>query len=146
VTIARPRTLVSAPLTFSPALEYVNYWMAHYASPIDDFQGIGLNYSSFITEHWKRASPDSSFNSALLAVAHAAYGRARGIHKLIDDGALLYGQTLAKVKSEIETLAPGDFDQLLITVMLMSTFEVSQVKHCLITRLAQLCAECLWRN
>ncbi|KAF2476004.1 uncharacterized protein BDR25DRAFT_212412 [Lindgomyces ingoldianus] len=120
---ARSHPTILPALSFPLELHSVNYWVKNWAFGTNDLPGIGHEYTSYVISHKDRARQDSSLHLAFLAFALAVFGRARKVRKALEDANRFYSQTIAKVKTEIKDVATEDIDQLLITIMLMGTYE-----------------------
>ncbi|KAJ4375822.1 hypothetical protein N0V83_001099 [Neocucurbitaria cava] len=102
----------------------LNFWVANYGFGIDGLDDLDYDHSHLILPYWHRVPADSSLRLALLAVAHAAFGRARSSDAAIKKATNLYHRTLTRVKDEIEAVTVTNIEQLLLAVKLLESFEV----------------------
>ena len=91
---------------------------------LDDLPDIGHEYGSYVIFNWIRARPGSSLHLALSAVSHAVFGRARQVDEAIEKADSAHAQSIVKTHREMKVLSNESIDQLLVTTMLMSTYEV----------------------
>ena len=91
---------------------------------LDDLPDIGHEYNSFVISHWARARPGSGLHLALSALSHAVFGKARNVNKALEDADKFHAQSIMKTHKEMNELSAENIDQLLVTIMLMSSFEV----------------------
>lgn len=101
----------------------MNYWAMNWV--INGFDDICHEYGSYAISFWNRSQPDSCLSLALLAFAHAVFGRARQVHQVIEHARKLFTRTIVKVDAEIRHVADETIDELIIAIMLMGSFEVS---------------------
>lgn len=116
---------ISSALHLPLEIHALNYWVANFALDTTDVPDFGLEYSSYVVSYWKSASRDSSLHLALLALAYGVFGRARRSHMAIETAIRFFSKALTKVKAEIKDVASENVDPLLLTIMLMGSFEVS---------------------
>lgn len=140
--MTQPRVAIASTLSLPMELHAVNYWVENFAFGTNDISDLGHEYSSYVLPYWQRARQDSSLQLALLAVAHAAFGHARRSSKAIRDSNKLYYRALMQTKSDIEHVQAGETEKLLVTIMLLNSFDVStllcnvdQIKDVLLSRM-----------
>jgi hypothetical protein len=125
--IKRFVTPASSPQTLDPSvpveLRIFDYWMQNFAAwsleaEINNIDG------SFVLESWYQAKPDSSLRLAVSAYTLALYGRLKKVNKALDYGQRFYVHGAMKMRQEIKELSNSDIDQLLLTTMIMATYDV----------------------
>ncbi|KAF2716161.1 hypothetical protein K431DRAFT_26331 [Polychaeton citri CBS 116435] len=127
--IPRPRSPmieIGRPLSQSIAEQALNFWAYEWLHRYPGVPEIGHECGDHVLDQWKRASPDSSCHLALSAVSQAVFGRVRNDDKAFKGATLSYLQCIRKTRSEVAAAKPSaeEMDQLLVSVMLMSSFEV----------------------
>lgn len=108
----------------------VNFWSEMWV-PTFAVNGVACNleddYGSYAASQWSRAQPGSCLHLALLAVTHAVFGRGRWSSLALERGDKYYGKaltSLSKAMRDPDLVSSEDIDHLLITTMLMASFEV----------------------
>lgn len=124
VTLLPSHAANMAALCFPLESHALNFWVANYGFGIDGLDDLDYDHSHLILPYWHRVPADSSLRLALLAVAHAAFGRARSSDAAIKKATNLYHRTLNRVKDEIEFVTATNIEQLLLAVKLLESFEV----------------------
>lgn len=125
VVAPRPQTIPVA-LPFTVETHAVNYWVENFTFQLNELPEFGHEYSSYVIEHWRHAAPDSTLHVALLALAHGVFGRTKLISSALDKANKYYVKTMEKLKEVIDNIdgvANKDIDALLLTVMLMGSYE-----------------------
>jgi hypothetical protein len=105
-----------------------HYWLENFMFRLEDLPDIGHEYSSYVVFHWARAPPGSSLHLALFAFSHAVFGRANHVEKALEDADRAHAQAIIAIRKDMEDvdqLAGEGIDQLLVTSMLMSSYQVS---------------------
>jgi hypothetical protein len=133
--VPEPTDLPSPPLpsiaaTPSHALDVqaFHYWLENFMFRLEDLPDIGHEYSAYVVFHWARARPGSGLHLGLFAYSHAVFGRANHVEKALQDADRAHSQaivTMQKEMEDFEQLPDGNIDQLLVTTMLMSSYQVS---------------------
>ena len=94
---------------------------------LEDLPDIGHEYGSYVIFHWVRARPESSLHLAPFALSHAVFGRANYVDKALEDADRAHAQSIVKMQEEMGEIgdSPNEkIDQLLVTTMLMSSYQV----------------------
>jgi hypothetical protein len=91
---------------------------------VDDLPDIGHEYGTYVLSHWNRAQPGSSLHLAFSALSHAVFGRARWVNKAIEDADRSHAQSIVRTQEEMKEFSNESIDQLLVSIMLMGTYEV----------------------
>ena len=102
----------------------MNYWVENFVFGINDLPEIGHECTSYVLSYRDRAHPRTSLCQALSALTHAVFGRARPMDRALEDANRLYSQASTRVEAEVNDVTAEDMDELLITMMLMGSFEV----------------------
>jgi hypothetical protein len=95
---------------------------------LEDLPDIGHEYSAYVIFHWARARPGSGLHLALFAFSHAVFGRANHVEKALEDADRVHAQSIVTMQEEMEDMEQSSdekIDQLLVTTMLMSSYQVS---------------------
>ena len=94
---------------------------------LEDLPDIGHEYNAYVVFHWARARPGSGLHLALFAYTHAVFGRANRLEKALEDADRAHAQaivTMQKEMEDFEQLSDENIGQLLVTTMLMSSYQV----------------------
>lgn len=122
--MARSPLHIPKALSIPVEVHAFHYWMENFIFRLDDLPDIGHEYSTYVLSYWARARPGSSLHLALSALSHAVFGRARQVSKAIEDADKIHAQGIVRTHKELKELSDESIDQLLITIMLMSSYEV----------------------
>jgi hypothetical protein len=106
----------------------MNYWVENFVFGFDDIPEIGHEYTSYVLPCRDRAHQGSALHLALSALTHAIFGRTRRVDKALEDANMLYSKAIARMEAEVKGVAAEDTDELLITMMLMGSFEVRMLR------------------
>ncbi|KAK5226280.1 hypothetical protein LTR47_009170 [Exophiala xenobiotica] len=101
----------------------MNYWVENFVFGFNDIPEIGHEYTSYVLPYRDRAHPGSALRLALSALTHAVFGRTRRVDKALEDANMLYFKAITRMEAEVKGVAAEDTDELLITMMLMGSFE-----------------------
>ncbi|KAK5226027.1 hypothetical protein LTR72_003931 [Exophiala xenobiotica] len=101
----------------------MNYWVENFVFGFNDIPEIGHEYTSCVLPCRDRAHPGSALRLALSALAHAVFGRTRRVDKALKDTNMLYSQAITRMEAEVKGVAAEDTDELLITMILMGSFQ-----------------------
>jgi hypothetical protein len=103
----------------------MNYWQRYFTSwPNDDQLDIGHEYSTYTFSDWDRAQPDSSVRLAWSALTLALFGRARLSNAALRRAETLYAQSIVSMRTELKSVTPETYSQLLVATRLMDSCEV----------------------
>ena len=105
-------------------LHAFHYWAENFTRCPDDMPDIEHEVNSYALSSWGQAEPGSSLHLAVSAFSLAIFGRTRRIHKVLEKADKFYAQSIVKMQKEITDLSNERIDQLLITTMLMTNYEV----------------------
>lgn len=116
-------------LTIPLEVHAVNYWSEKWVSTINNMPRNAFedDYGSYAVLHWNHARPDSCLRLAFLAFTHAVFGRGKWSNLAIENANKYYCNALTSLRvamKDLNKVATEDIDQLLITTMLMASFEV----------------------
>jgi hypothetical protein len=100
------------------------YWIENFMFRLDDLPNIGHEYTAHVLSHWIRAKPGSSLHWAFSAISHAVFGKKRGVVKAIQVAEKSHEMAIVKTHQDMKQLSSESIDELLITIMLMSSYEV----------------------
>lgn len=104
-----------------------HYWLENFMFRLEDLPDIGHEYNTHVVFHWTRARPGSSLHLALFAYSHVVFGRANHVERAFEDADKAHAQALVTMQQEMkdfDQLSDGKIDQLLVTTMLMSSYQV----------------------
>jgi hypothetical protein len=101
---------------------------------LEDLPEIGHEYNAYVVFHWARARPGSGLHLALFAFSHAVFGRASHMERALEDADKVHAQSIVTMQKEMEDLEQSSaekIDQLLVTTMLMSSYQVGleHIRH-----------------
>jgi hypothetical protein len=105
-----------------------HYWLENFMFRLEDLPDIGHEYNAYVIFHWARARPGSGLHLGLFAYSHAVFGRANRVEKALEDADRAHSQaivTMQKEMEDFEQLLDENIDQLLVTTMIMSSYQVS---------------------
>ena len=94
---------------------------------MEDLPDFGHEYNAYVLSYWARAQPGSSLHLALFAFSHALFGRANHVLKAIENADRAHARALVKMQDDMEDMngvSDEMIDQLLVTTMLMSSYQV----------------------
>lgn len=124
-TVSLPHLSLRSGLPLPLDNHAVSYWMENFVFGASDDPTIGVEKGEEILLYWKQACPGSGLDLALLAFAHAIFGRARRASEAIDEAHKLYYRAVVKINHEIRNVVADNIDGLLVATMLMGSFEAS---------------------
>ena len=104
-----------------------HYWLENWMFRLEDLPEIGHMYSEHVLFHWARARPGSGLHLALFAFSHAVFGRANHVERALEEADKAHAQSIVATQKEmedLEQLSDERIDQLLVTTMLMSSYQV----------------------
>jgi len=119
-TLPEPQAALSIPLEEHAFLFYAS----NFVFRPDDLPEAGHEYSTHVLFHWIRARPGSPLHHALSAFSQASFGRARKVPQAIEDASRAYVRAIGETHKAVSQQSTTDSDQLLLTIMLMGTYEV----------------------
>jgi hypothetical protein len=132
--LTEPAKIPSVPASeFSPQAAHAldvqafHYWLENWMFRLEDLPEIGHMYSEHVLFHWARARPGSGLHLALFTFSHAVFGRANHVEKALEVAERAHAQSIAAIQKEmedLEQLSDENIDQLLVTTMLMSSYQV----------------------
>ncbi|KAF2836631.1 hypothetical protein M501DRAFT_1018970 [Patellaria atrata CBS 101060] len=114
---------IPSPLSLPLETHALHYWARNFAFRLEELPDIGHEYSSYVLLVLARARPDSSIHHALSAFSHAVFGRARQFANAMQIADTAYARGIVKTYREMNTMDNEGIDQLLITIMLMNSYE-----------------------
>jgi hypothetical protein len=117
---------IPVALPFTVETHAVNYWVENFTFQLNELPEFGHEYTSYVIEQWRHANPDSTLHTALLALAHAVFGRTKHISNALEKANKYYVKTLERLKEIVENIdaVPNkDIDPLLLAIMLMGSYE-----------------------
>lgn len=110
-------------LTFPLAVHVLNF-LAHEFALIGGGDEPGQEYFRYIGQHCQLAPEGSSFQLALSAYAHAVFGRRKNVRSALCWAQRVYARCIPRVKEEMACLSSESFDQVLLSTLLMGSYEV----------------------
>ena len=91
----------------------------------DDLPDFGHDFSVHVLSHLNASADDSSLSLALYACSHAIFGRVRHVEEACEEAETFYAKSIIKTQQQIsKNLSSENLDMLLITIMLMASYEV----------------------
>lgn len=127
---------LGTPISLSPERseredEASHFWLENYVFRDDELPEFAREYSHFLTTHRDQSQPGSSLRLAMSAFSHVIYGRAMQVDKAIEDANSLFAQSVAKMRMELDELSQDNIDELILTTMLMASYEVGTSRYLL---------------
>ncbi|KAI9687576.1 MAG: hypothetical protein M1822_002186 [Bathelium mastoideum] len=121
-SIAVKRSLPPS-LSIPVELHAFHYWAENFTYGPDDLPDIEQEYNSYALSAWNRAKPGSTLHLAVSAYSLAVFGRTRRMYKILEVADKYYTSSVVKMREEIQELSNERIDQLLISTILMTSYE-----------------------
>ncbi|KAI9661610.1 MAG: hypothetical protein M1821_008848 [Bathelium mastoideum] len=121
-SIAVKRSLPPS-LSITVELHAFHYWAENFTYVPDDLPDIEQEYNSYALSAWNRAKPGSTLHLAVSAYSLAVFGRTRRMYKILEVADKYYTSSVVKMREEIQELSNERIDQLLISTILMTSYE-----------------------
>jgi len=108
----------------------VNYFVHNFLCQPHEIPEVGHEYTCHILIHWQFDKQDSCLSMAIQAFAHAVFGRKRKLPEAVVEAKRLAEVAVDRVNAEVKEVGQWDerdgrFDQLMLAIMLMGSFEVN---------------------
>lgn len=101
------------------------FYVRNFVFQPNDLPDFGLDYTAFVLQQWALTQPGSGLHFGIQAVSHALFGCEKKLQKALDQARIYHAQSVAKMQQEMQELSAEGINPLLVTAMLLDTYEVS---------------------
>ena len=129
--VDEPTTLISRSSKTSPTSGIPQnlhdvafcYWLENFVFAIRDLPEFGHEYGTYVLPLWISTRPGSSLHLAVSALSLAIFGQVKHSIKAIEAAKRFHTHSIAEAHKLMKQIPNEHIDHLLLTIMLMSSYE-----------------------